>query len=614
MSDFPMMSIEELYDHLEKKTLDGVLSFVPFQLTRTIIAFLDEQKSNITPEQISNLECECKVFRSNSIKIMKDDDPDKIKFSVSEYQYLKNRLTVTKNPFLIARYSHILLLSQEKNKNQYVIPAVDNYLSLVDYYRNSHGEIAKNSTASILWALNQALTISMGFKVQTKQVDVKNKIVDLISTAPCDDPYYSSMVKVLLEIMLNQHTLFFDSDFNNFDEICKKHATVLRNSEVMFFDTAIQLYFLGEKIEKNSTQQKNNWNVMIAETYEELTNKFEKNPLVAVDHCENSIKYYTKANNKEKIAELEQKYLEIRSQVTIPSREIPLEDDEYKKYIRWCDGEVQRVLAEPPDYIFHYLAFSPNIIPNCGPVKEGADILDNSIASQIAGGVLIDKFGNRAKVFQTADEKSRHNFNKMYAIMLNNYSYRLCHQIIIGGIKNKKITHETVMEHLRNSSWIAQSIPFRTVDGSLTEKDWKLLIEPSISHYLSDLEIGIHTNISPIFVMPIDSLILKFEGIMRDLCELNGISPVKHKTHSKNLISEEKNLNDLLRDKQISSFIDENDLFFYKYVFIEKDGINMRNNVAHSLLSYQEYSLFYMNLIFLSILRLTKGRLVEKSN
>ena len=111
----------------------------------------------------------------------------------------------------------------------------------------------------------------------------------------------------------------------------------------------------------------------------------------------------------------------------------------------------------------------------------------------------------------------------------------------------------------------------------------------------------------PNFVLSLDSLTLKIEGIFRDLCQLSGIA-VSHQTKDnlgRNIVHE-KDINALLYEDAIKKLFDEDDLLFFKFLLIEKSGYNLRNKIAHSLMSFQEYDCDYMHLVILALLRLGK--------
>jgi hypothetical protein len=107
--------------------------------------------------------------------------------------------------------------------------------------------------------------------------------------------------------------------------------------------------------------------------------------------------------------------------------------------------------------------------------------------------------------------------------------------------------------------------------------------------------------------LSIDSLALKIEGMLRDICEFNGILTYELKQDRQGrTISQEKDIHKLLYEEEIQKLFDKNDLLFLKFLLVEKAGYNLRHKVAHSLMSFYEYNINYMNLLVLAILKFGK--------
>jgi len=65
-----------------------------------------------------------------------------------------------------------------------------------------------------------------------------------------------------------------------------------------------------------------------------------------------------------------------------------------------------------------------------------------------------------------------------------------------------------------------------------------------------------------------------------------------------------------LNPNQITNF-DENDRMLIKYVLTEKAGMNLRNEVAHSLMDIYEYSFTNVVVLFSIIMKLSNYKFVE---
>jgi len=67
----------------------------------------------------------------------------------------------------------------------------------------------------------------------------------------------------------------------------------------------------------------------------------------------------------------------------------------------------------------------------------------------------------------------------------------------------------------------------------------------------------------------------------------------------------------LLHEDGIKHIIDDDDLLFFKYLLVEKAGVNLRHKIAHSLIKSEEYNISTMNLLILALLRLGKYDFAE---
>lgn len=100
----------------------------------------------------------------------------------------------------------------------------------------------------------------------------------------------------------------------------------------------------------------------------------------------------------------------------------------------------------------------------------------------------------------------------------------------------------------------------------------------------------------------IDSLLLKFEGMLRDLAWSVDANTIKI---SRNNATQEKTLEDLLNLPEVKACFNPIDLLFFRYVYTNF-GFNLRNNIAHGFFRAYHYSPYYGYLIILSILRLAR--------
>jgi len=106
----------------------------------------------------------------------------------------------------------------------------------------------------------------------------------------------------------------------------------------------------------------------------------------------------------------------------------------------------------------------------------------------------------------------------------------------------------------------------------------------------------------PNFIAATDSLVLKSEYLLREICTFLGIHTFKPNVRKPGIIME-KTLDDLLID--LKGKISEDDHFFIKFVLSDKVGYNLRNKLAHGLMDNIDYQLEHVLLAIIIILKLS---------
>jgi len=100
--------------------------------------------------------------------------------------------------------------------------------------------------------------------------------------------------------------------------------------------------------------------------------------------------------------------------------------------------------------------------------------------------------------------------------------------------------------------------------------------------------------------------------MLRDLLRIARVPTFRPKSYRKGrTTTEEKHIGELLYDKSISSLFEENELFFLRFLLVEKSGYNLRARIAHSLMLAEDYHLDYAHLLVLALLMLAKYDLVQ---
>ena len=183
-------------------------------------------------------------------------------------------------------------------------------------------------------------------------------------------------------------------------------------------------------------------------------------------------------------------------------------------------------------------------------------------------------------------------FSAVYSSRIYSRTSALANKFFPNTIKNGKLTASIFLAYFSEEKhWNPMCVDF---------------IKPSVEGYFSLFNHNKNPmdQASEVFILPIESLTLKFEGLIRHLVKKHGYNIYFRPPDS--LDYREKDLNLLLNDATLEKFMDSDDIAFLKFVLTEKDGYNLRNKIAHALMSSNEYSPTYMHLLLLALLRISK--------
>ena len=610
------LEIEELYKHLETEAAN-------YNYDHQIAAFFqkvrdrkNEARQTETAEKAQwEIDCFSFVARDGKLKCTfsgTDENgkpweyPSISKLGDKEVEYIASRLKDTLNPILKARYSHILWESPRKHI-KYAKIAIDSYLELVGFYERKDKKDTQAHNG--LKLLNSLIAASfLAFKVNYRVNDICSEANRLVREFNFDSSSAFVMRARLIEHMFKGKAKFPPTCFSGFSEVCLDLGQHLfRDGK---FHNAISIFKSGEKVDNKLSKSTHDWNKSIAESYEGLMNERDDSDLAAIHFCQNAIEYYRKIKDEKKIGELEEKYAQVKSKPQYQQFSQEIDLTEHKKS---CEEIAEKLCAEEAENIISILIADKDLLPTFSGMKERAHkTSEEAIFTHILPVSITDQYGHTSEHFTTDDEKEYYRILEQYDWEMKLSKRILINEIFIRAVKDRKLNLHSVMEFFYKRSWYGKKI-IKTIPNGEIEYNWLSLIAPSMNEYFNQMQTHFsEPAYSPNFVLAMDSLSLKIEGLVRDICTFSGITTffqTKDK-HDQNIVRE-KDINWLLREEPIKTLFDEDDLLFFKFVLIEKAGINLRHKIAHCLMGYAEYNMSYMHLLILVLFRLGKYDFVK---
>jgi hypothetical protein len=611
MSEFK--SLEELYIHLEQDALTYKYSHQIGNLFKNLRDKLyennDKKSAKIAQWEIDVFnfvfrDGECKPTWSGVRKDGKEFSfPSFSNWSEKTTDYIARRLNQTTHPLLRYKYSHVLWCSKRKHSKFGKI-TVDSYLVLSKAYENIDRQKPEDHYGNnIIQCITNAFHLAL--KIKYRFNDIKNEIIRLVHKFNEASSFCFALKMDFIKLMLKHNRKFLPEDFKGIDKICWNLADKLHKENRIHNATDILL--IGEKVEAKTHSKQFNWELKIAESYEILT-RTATSGLAAITFCKSAIQYYRKLRLSEKVIELEREFKNLREELELGEfkTNVDLSD-----HVKACRRIAKNIAKQSSDQIFQFLIFDKNLLPKKAELEKTVKKNAKEFPLQHLVPVTIhDRVGNPVQHFSDEEEKLYFHILQQYNFEMQMDKAHLIHEIIYHSISNEKITIETLFEFFKKYSWFAQSLQ-RIVFNRKIEYNWLDQLMPGLHEYIFQINNLLYAqNYYPNLILAIDSLTLKLEGLFRDFCHFAGITTfyfVKDKQNRD--LAREKDINMLLREKPVQDLFDEDDLLFFKYLLTEKAGLNLRHKIAHSLIFFDEYSVQYLHLLFLCLLKLGKYNL-----
>lgn len=525
--------------------------------------------------------------------------PDLNELQVEAFDYIKRRATTAVSNVLKARYSHILWYSISKKNKSYAENAIRYYIaSINDYYRLIINEGVKESTFELGRLYENLIALVSEIKYSVAEL---KELTYFLLIKEDKLPFYTK--HGILDDMLQYPKIFKADDFSNVLILFEKRLISKLDEGGDFtlvnyhLPTAIKI---AQKIKSDVLR----WYNEIGESYLRMAKKEvdDERNWIKLDLFSKAIDAYRKAGNKEKKNEVEQLYFLLKPNVKLDEYKVDFDEDTVRKlneHNNELKKKAKKLLKETPSYIYSIIA-KGTFFPKYQDVLEVVKCRDNSFFDGITA-VYFDSNKNITTPNQESNEK--YELLKAYGMRVNETLLPFLHYVIILGIKSGYLTTRNFLEFLIQNTWIGKPVINYDLGGHPVQTNWATLIIPAIADFFTQvLSWGESKYYSPSFILCIDSLALKIEGLFRCFSERINISTSVGKKKG----MQETLLNNILENETILQYFNENDRLFFEYVFSDKGGLNLRNNVAHSFYNENQYQPDEMLLLLAVVLRLGK--------
>lgn len=609
--------MDEIYEKLENISLTSKSTFEIRDYLNKIKFDLIE-KNKLLEAEMLQWETDTFLFNINKNKLsgcflgtdekgLQTEYPSLKTYTEKKFNYLKERLSICRSPFLKSRYGHFLWLSPAKNIS-FAITAVDSYLECIILieqldliYPEKYFGLQLIDTLQNLFALST----SINYKVE----EVKSEVKRMIKNYPLDSTSSFVMRLDLTKLML-ENKKFSNEDFRGICGVIEKVVVIKSKNDI---EQAITLLQQIIKIRKKLGLKYDNYERKIGNLWYLKSKEDGQINIVACKFLEKAIYQYKKVKDKSRVVFLEKQYNKLKKDIQLFQFGEEIDVSEYHRNFEIISS---RISSQSTESIISILMLDDSLLPSYSKIEQQVENEKGKyLFKELFSNSVIDANGNTVQHYDDESEKK-------YFDILQNYNYHiqlitlpLFHHIFYACVKKQKLSAKSILQYLYDHSWLGVELELSTTGQREKAYNWLSLLAPALNEFFINIEFYLTNSQSfPNFILCVDSLSTKIEGMVRDICEFKGIIPFEFKVdHQGRTISFQKDIHKLLNEEEIINLISKDDLLLLKYVLIEKAGYNLRHKVAHSLMTFDEYNIGQMFLLVVCVLKLGKYNFVEKN-
>jgi hypothetical protein len=499
------------------------------------------------------------------------------KLSDEELEYINDRAGMTDQTALVARYNHILYLRKKHRK--YAVNAISAYHALADDYfdRLVNEEKCIHDVMEVLKAGHH-----LSGMVNHETTAEKKRIIDWFKKDDQELFFYQHLVE-----LIGTSKLFKRVDVVGLTE----KALALKE---LADDEQDADYYLGVCL---SLAKKEGYTLsaiyqLIAENQLALiVNRPDPNGVFDVSSLLKAAIFYKKAGEKEKSNEVLRSIEQRKPDLYMNSVEHTYDASEERVMLR--DG-VKQMIDDDRFVIFVHLALNPHMLLTTDDIQPDPD-------SAFLKGIQTTFFDRNINPrFLTKYEEDKK--EKFFDIFIH------YEQVTIFYIQEtKRQMADTKRDFLAEglayfrSSWFGTTLAKPVLSEEPELYQWYPALEPALKLLINIGEEHQLKALSAEEQMAFDQLAVKFEGPLRDYCQLSKVTTTR--------IKEEQvlymDINELLASEEVAALFKKEDFELWQYV-LTGSGYNIRNDVAHGFYRLADYTVGKAQLLLLAYIRLAK--------
>jgi hypothetical protein len=488
--------------------------------------------------------------------------------------YLKERAENCKNPRFSAKYNHLIFLKTKNN--QFAKVALDKYFEQLKKVK----VLTQNNTQKLfLEDFENLVLLAKNIKYKEQEIIAFSK--ELIDSKIIQDFCFSYIISFLtknLKMEVTNKQFFFDSVSSVLE------ANLFPKTKKDLLELAI---YLAQKTSYPAKHKifTNQLGDFFVEEGKRVGGMIAHNYFLKAMNC------YKATSNIEKLNEVSVLMQKAKENNGLTTVNFSFTDPVLDLCFKMINQKINSLLElENSNVIIEYLISANDLFPK-------ASLLNEFHKTESLEHITTSTFDNNKNISLNTYQGSNYYSNQIQ--LLTTPQLELIFDL---GLKNGKLNYNTLSNFFETETWLNKvDASLDTNKSEINSTNWLDFILPPLKMYFELIENEEDTILNKEkLVLVIDSLTLKFEGVLRDfLFRIGGqtIESFENKT------AERISFESLLNNNIFKTVVPEDDIAFFKYLFT-REGINLRNNVAHCFYKQKDYSPILVWLLICAFLKI----------